>query len=98
MDAALPSRATVSSHDFFTRARTRLSLEIPAALNDHAAEGTRGDLISIHFWERAGVQATRPAAVPVPVIDRADPRCCPLRTAAEPSRPDRFSRRQDRPA
>jgi len=30
--------------DFFERARTRLTLEVPAALTDHAAPATRGDL------------------------------------------------------
>ena len=43
MDVALPSGVTVPSHDFFIRARARLSLDVPAALNDHAAEAKRGD-------------------------------------------------------
>ena len=62
MDVALPSRET--SHDFFRRARARLSLDVPPALDDHAAPATRGDLdLDQSRWERAGVQATRPAAV-----------------------------------
>jgi len=74
MDVALPSGASVSSHDFFCRARARLSLDIPAALNDHTANATRGDLdLDPCLWELAGVQATRPAAVLVPVIDRPEP-------------------------
>ena len=74
MDMTLPSGATVSSHDFFARVRARLSLDVPAALNDHAAEATRGDLdLDPDLWQRAGVQATRPAAVLVPVIDRPEP-------------------------
>src|SRR5436305_661945 len=44
MDLALPSGETIPAHDFFTRARARLTLEVPAALNDHAAEAKRGDL------------------------------------------------------
>jgi 8-oxo-dGTP pyrophosphatase MutT (NUDIX family) len=88
MDVALPSGTTVSSRDFFTRARTRLSLDIPAALNDHAAEGTRGDLdLDPFLWERAGVQATRPAAVLVPVIDRPDPQVLLTLRTELPSHP-----------
>jgi 8-oxo-dGTP pyrophosphatase MutT (NUDIX family) len=88
MDAALPSGAMVSSHEFFMRARTRLSLEIPAALNDHAAKGTRGDLdLDPCLWQRVGVQATRPAAVLVPVIDRADPQVLLTLRAELPSHP-----------
>src|SRR6516162_1177331 len=74
MDMTLPTGATVSSHDFFMRARERLSLDVPAALNDHTAKATRGDLdLDPDLWQRAGVQATRPAAVLVPVIDRPEP-------------------------
>jgi 8-oxo-dGTP pyrophosphatase MutT (NUDIX family) len=74
MDMALPSGETVSAHDFFTRARARLGLDVPAALNDHTVEGTRGDLdLDPSLWERAGVKATRPAAVLIPVIDRPAP-------------------------
>ncbi len=72
MDAALPSGAT--SHDFFRRARARLTLDVPAALDDHAVEAKRGDLdLDPAMWERAGVKATRPAAVLVPVVDRTEP-------------------------
>ena len=57
MDVRLPSGATVSSHDFFKRARSRLSLDVPAALDDHTIAGTRGDLdLDATLWERAGVQ------------------------------------------
>ena len=74
MDVALPSGVTVPSHDFFIRARARLSLDVPAALNDHAAEAKRGDLdLDPSLWERAGVKATRPAAVLIPVVDRPEP-------------------------
>jgi len=59
---------------FFDRARARLRLEVPAALTDPAAEGARGDLdLNPEMWIRAGVKATKPAAVLVPVIDRAEP-------------------------
>jgi hypothetical protein len=42
MDVAVPSGET--SHDFFRRARARLTLDVPAALDDHSAPATRGDL------------------------------------------------------
>ena len=71
-DMALPSGAM--SEDFFHRARARLTLEVPAALNDLAAQAQRGDLdLDPAVWERAGVKATRPAAVLVPVVDRSEP-------------------------
>jgi 8-oxo-dGTP pyrophosphatase MutT (NUDIX family) len=59
---------------FFDRARARLTLEVPPALTDPMASGARGDLdLNPAMWERAGVAATRPAAVLIPVIDRAEP-------------------------
>jgi 8-oxo-dGTP pyrophosphatase MutT (NUDIX family) len=74
MDGAIPTGETVPSHDFFVRARQRLTLDVPPGLNDHTAEGKRGDLdLDPETWERAGVKATRPAAVLIPVVDRADP-------------------------
>ena len=74
MDVALPSGETVPAHDFFTRARARLTLDVPAALNDHAAQARRGDLdLDPVLWERAVVKATRPAAVLIPVVDRPEP-------------------------
>jgi 8-oxo-dGTP pyrophosphatase MutT (NUDIX family) len=60
--------------DFFDRARERLTLEVPPALTNPAAQGARGDLdLNPEIWRRAGVKATRPAAVLVPVIDRSEP-------------------------
>jgi 8-oxo-dGTP pyrophosphatase MutT (NUDIX family) len=64
--------ATVEN--FFDRARARLTLTVPPALTDPMAHGARGDLdLNPSIWERAGVAATKPAAVLVPVIDRAVP-------------------------
>jgi len=58
---------------FFDRARTRLTLDVPPALTDPSAAGARGDLdLNPETWIRAGVKATRPAAVLVPVIDRSE--------------------------
>jgi len=66
--------ASVAAHDFFERARARLTLAVPAALTDASAPATRGDLdLDPAMWERAGVAATRPAAVLIPVVDRAQP-------------------------
>ena len=60
--------------EFFDRARQRLTLEVPAALRDLAAPARRGDLdLDPAAWERAGVVASRPAAVLVPVVDRPMP-------------------------
>jgi 8-oxo-dGTP pyrophosphatase MutT (NUDIX family) len=60
--------------DFFERARARLTLEVPPSLLDPMAEGARGDLdLNPSMWEAAGVTATRPAAVLVPIIDRSEP-------------------------
>src|SRR5262249_29187420 len=59
---------------FFARARARLTLEVPAGLTDPNVPVVRGDLdLDPSLWERAGVAATRPAAVLVPVVDRAEP-------------------------
>jgi 8-oxo-dGTP pyrophosphatase MutT (NUDIX family) len=64
----------MAAEDFFDRARARLTLTIPPALTDPMAHGARGDLdLNPAMWERAGVAATKPAAVLVPVIDRAVP-------------------------
>jgi 8-oxo-dGTP pyrophosphatase MutT (NUDIX family) len=76
MDAALADNKRPLGADFFARARARLTLDVPAALTDltATASATRGDLdLDPSVWERAGVAATRPAAVLVPVIDRAEP-------------------------
>jgi 8-oxo-dGTP pyrophosphatase MutT (NUDIX family) len=62
------------AQSFFDRARTKLTLEVPPALSDPSAAGARGDLdLNPDTWIRAGVQATKPAAVLVPIIDRSEP-------------------------
>jgi 8-oxo-dGTP pyrophosphatase MutT (NUDIX family) len=57
---------------FFDRARDRLTLDVPPALTDPNAKGVRrGDLdLDPALWERAGVTATKPASVLVPIVDR----------------------------
>ena len=63
--AALQQR----TETFFERAQVRLTLDVPPALTDPSAQGERrGDLdLDPVLWERAGVKATKPAAVLVPV-------------------------------
>jgi 8-oxo-dGTP pyrophosphatase MutT (NUDIX family) len=74
MDAASPNPLILPGQEFFNRARSRLTLDVPRALDDHAAEAVRGDLdLDPLMWERAGVKASRPAAVLIPVVDRPDP-------------------------
>ena len=82
--AAAVGREAAPAHDFFTRAQARLSLDVPLALTDPTAPATRGDLdLDPDAWEAAGVSATRPAAVLIPVIDRPEPTVLlTLRTAA----------------
>ena len=61
--------------EFFDRARTRLNREVPAGLTDFNADvKIRGDLdLEPELWEKAGVKATKPAAVLVPVVARPQP-------------------------
>ncbi len=62
------------THAFFDRARARLDLRVPPGLADLSVPVTRGDLdLDAEMWERAGVSATKLAAVLVPVVDRPDP-------------------------
>jgi 8-oxo-dGTP pyrophosphatase MutT (NUDIX family) len=62
-------------HEFFARARARLNRNVPPELTDVDAEvRIRGDLdLDPLLWEKAGVKATRPAAVLVPVVERPEP-------------------------
>jgi 8-oxo-dGTP pyrophosphatase MutT (NUDIX family) len=72
MDAPPPP---VIGRDFFDRARKALTLDVPPALHDHTiTDVIRGDLdLDPAVWEKAGVQATRAAAVLVPVVDHPEP-------------------------
>jgi 8-oxo-dGTP pyrophosphatase MutT (NUDIX family) len=74
MDGALSSEGHASGREFFARARARLTLEVPPALTDQTVAGVRGDLdLDPSLGERAGVAATRPAAVLVGVVDHPEP-------------------------
>ncbi len=72
ISAPLPEAAAAA---FFERAHARLTLDVPPALTDPKAGGIRrGDLdLDPALWERAGVNATKPASVLIPVIDRDAP-------------------------
>ncbi len=69
------SSGIAAASGFFERARNRLRLDVPPALTDPTAQGIRrGDLdLDPTLWERAGVSATKPAAVLVPIVDRTRP-------------------------
>ena len=74
MDGLVSSDGHAIGREFFARARARLKLEVPPALTDQTVAGVRGDLdLDPSLWERAGVAATRAAAVLVGVVDRAEP-------------------------
>jgi 8-oxo-dGTP pyrophosphatase MutT (NUDIX family) len=79
--------------DFFARARARLGLHVPAALDDPHAQTPRGDLdLDPDLWRRAGVAATKPAAVLVPVIARPEPAILlTQRTVDLPSHPGQIA-------
>ena len=74
MNDSSATLARPATESFFDRARARLNLGVPASLTDPNAPGARGDLdLNPESWIKAGVKATRPAAVLVPVIDRGEP-------------------------
>jgi 8-oxo-dGTP pyrophosphatase MutT (NUDIX family) len=62
------------AEEFFARARSRLNREVPPALVDDSMPGVRGDLdLDPLLWAKAGVKATKPAAVLIPVVERLEP-------------------------
>jgi 8-oxo-dGTP pyrophosphatase MutT (NUDIX family) len=63
------------AHMFFDRARAILNRDVPAGLADFDAPvRIRGDLdLDPELWNLAGVKATKPAAVLVPVVARPEP-------------------------
>jgi 8-oxo-dGTP pyrophosphatase MutT (NUDIX family) len=91
MDMAVPA-AAVSPENFFPRARTRLSLEVPPALHDPTAAAKRGDIdLDPDLWHRAGVTPTRPAAVLIPVVDRPQPQVLLTLRTELPSHPGQIA-------
>lgn len=76
MQTGVPlDEAKAPTHEFFERARKRLNLSVPPELADiEATVRIRGDLdLDPIMWERAGVKATKPAAVLVGVVARPEP-------------------------
>ena len=62
------------AEDFFDRARSRLTFDVPPSLTDPLAQGARGDLdLNPSMWDLAGVKATKPAAVLIPIVQRSRP-------------------------
>jgi 8-oxo-dGTP pyrophosphatase MutT (NUDIX family) len=71
---AVNDAATISSAEFFDRARARLRFDVPAGLTDPdavPASGDRGTDRMLEILSRE--QPIRPAAVLIPVIDRPEP-------------------------
>jgi 8-oxo-dGTP pyrophosphatase MutT (NUDIX family) len=69
-----PAAVTISSAEFFGRARARLGFDVPAGLTDASAVPTNGDqgtdrMLQILAKERP----IRPAAVLIPVVDHPQP-------------------------
>lgn len=70
MDAAVNLTAT----EFFARSRARLTLDVPAGLNDASITPTRGDHdVDPVMLKIAEVRPIRPAAVLVPIVDHPEP-------------------------
>lgn len=68
------NKSTLSAQEFFARARERLTLTVPEGLNDPSVTPRRGDHDADPVMKKiAEVRPIRPAAVLVPVIDRAEP-------------------------
>ena len=98
--AAKFAGAKTADADFFSRAKARLTLDVPHGLADPNIIPKRGDHDADPVMEAiAKVRPIRPAAVLIPVIARAEPMVLlTTRTAhlQRPRRTDRVSRRQDR--
>jgi 8-oxo-dGTP pyrophosphatase MutT (NUDIX family) len=65
---------TLSATEFFARARSRLTLDVPAGLTDASITPARGDHDADPVMQKvAEVRPIRPAAVLVPVVDHSEP-------------------------
>jgi 8-oxo-dGTP pyrophosphatase MutT (NUDIX family) len=70
MDAAVKLSAT----EFFARSRARLTLDVPAGIDDPNVTPARGDHDADPVMKKiAEVRPIRPAAVLVPIIDHPEP-------------------------
>ena len=73
-EAGLAPGAAALGTDFFDRGRSRLSLDVPAALHDPSAPAVRGDLdLNPETWTKLGVAAVKPASVLIAVVARPAP-------------------------
>jgi 8-oxo-dGTP pyrophosphatase MutT (NUDIX family) len=69
-----PAAAAIGSAEFFDRARARLRFDVPAGLTDVSAVPPSGDQGTDRMLQiLAQEQPIRPAAVLIPVVDRAQP-------------------------
>jgi 8-oxo-dGTP pyrophosphatase MutT (NUDIX family) len=65
---------SLSTEEFFSRVRTRLTLDVPLGLTDASVTPARGDHDADPVMQKiAEVRPIRPAAVLVPVIAHAEP-------------------------
>lgn len=70
----MDSVAPLSAAEFFARAKSRLDMETPPALNDASVTPKRGDHDADPVMQKiAEIRPIRPAAVLVPVIDHGEP-------------------------
>jgi 8-oxo-dGTP pyrophosphatase MutT (NUDIX family) len=66
--------AALSAREFFDRVRQRLTLDVPAGLNDPNVTPKRGDHDADAAMAKiAAIRPIRPAAVLVPVVEREEP-------------------------
>ena len=74
MDPAAHASAEAAPHDFFRRARARLTLDIPAGLTDPDVVPKRGDHNLDPVFDAIGaIRPIKPAAVLVGIVQRAEP-------------------------
>jgi 8-oxo-dGTP pyrophosphatase MutT (NUDIX family) len=70
----MDTAANLSAAEFFARTRARLTLDVPAGLNDASITPARGDHdVDPVMLKIAEVRPIRPAAVLVPIVDQPEP-------------------------
>jgi 8-oxo-dGTP pyrophosphatase MutT (NUDIX family) len=70
----MDATTVLSSSEFFARAKLRLTLDVPAGLNDASVTPAYGDhAVDPVMKKIAEVRPIRPAAVLVPVVDHPEP-------------------------
>jgi 8-oxo-dGTP pyrophosphatase MutT (NUDIX family) len=74
MEAAAQSKQPVPGHEFFSLARAKLGMDVPAALTDPDAPLPKGDHgLEPSILVIADMRPIRPAAVLIPVVDHFEP-------------------------